>query len=97
MIYAVCLLANSDIAAKLFNLALAIATSLALYGFCKRYLSSRVGVVAATTYAMMNYLDTGKRGWLWISALLAGFSLGVKHSAALWLLLIGVMYLIESL
>jgi len=125
MIYAVCLLAKSDIAAKLFNLALGIATSLALYGFCKRYVSPRVGVIAAiaffaagmvtevavttrvdvslagilfvTTYAMMNYLDTGKRGWLWISALLAGFSLGVKHSAALWLLLIGAMYLIESL
>jgi 4-amino-4-deoxy-L-arabinose transferase-like glycosyltransferase len=125
MIYAVCLMANSDIAAKLFNLALAVATSFALYGFCKRFVSSRVGVIAAiaffaagmvtevavttrvdvslagiifvTTYSMINYLDTRKRGWLWISALLAGFSLGVKHSAALWLPLIGAMYLIESL
>jgi len=125
MIYAVCLIANSDIAAKLFNLALAVATSLALYGFCKRFVSARVGVIAAiaffaagmvtelavttrvdvsiagmlfvTTYSMINYLDTRKRGWLWISALLAGFSLGVKHSAALWLPLIGAMYVIESL
>lgn len=125
MVYAVCLLANSDIAAKLFNLALAVATSLALYGFCKRYVSSRVGVIAAiaffaagmvtevavttrvdvsiagilfvTTYSMINYLDTRKRGWLWISAVLAGFSLGVKHSAALWLVFVAAMYVIESL
>jgi hypothetical protein len=125
MIYAVCLIAKSDIAAKLFNLALAVATSSALYGFCKRFVSCRVGVIAAiaffaagmvtevavttrvdvsvagilfvTTYAMINYLDSHKRGWLWISALLAGFSLGVKHSAALWLLFVGAMYAIESL
>jgi hypothetical protein len=125
MIYALCLLAGSDIAAKFFSLALSIATSLALYGFCERYVTRRVAAIAVlvffaagmvvevsvttrvdvavagmlfvTTYAMINYLQTAERGWLWTSALLAGFSLGVKHSAALWLLLIGAMYLIESL
>src|ERR1041385_4484064 len=125
MIYALCLMAGSDIAAKLFSLGLSLATALALYGFCERYLTRRVALIAVlaffaagmvvevaattrvdvivagmlfvTTYAMINYLHTGQRNWLWTSALLAGFSLGVKHSAALWLLLIGVMYVIESL
>jgi 4-amino-4-deoxy-L-arabinose transferase-like glycosyltransferase len=125
MIYALCLMAGSDIAAKFFSLALSLATALALYGFCERFVSRQVAAIAVfvffaagmvvevsvttrvdvavagmlfvTTYAMINYLQTGERGWLWTSALLAGFSLGVKHSAALWLLLIGAMYLIESL
>ena len=125
MIYALCLIAGSDIAAKFFSLALSVATALALYGFCERFVSRRAaafavfvflaagmvieisattrvdvavaGMLFVTTYAMINYLQTGERGWLWTSALLAGFSLGVKHSAALWLVLIGAMYLIESL
>jgi hypothetical protein len=125
MIYALCLMAGSDIAAKFFSLGLSIATALALYGFCERYVTRRVATIAVfvffaagmvvevapttrvdvivagmlfvTTYAMINYLQTGERSWLWTSALLAGFSLGVKHSAALWLLLVGVMYVIESL
>ncbi|HET6979075.1 MAG TPA: glycosyltransferase family 39 protein [Pyrinomonadaceae bacterium] len=124
MIYALCLMAGSDIAAKFFGLALSIATGLALYGFCQRYVTRRVALLAVfvffaagmvtevavttrvdvsvagmlfvATYAMINYLQSGARNWLWTSALLAGFSLGVKHSAALWLLLIGALYLIES-
>lgn len=124
MIYALCLLAGSDIAAKFFSFALCVATALALYGFCDRFITRRVAMMAVfvffaagmvievgittrvdvavagmlfvTTYAMINYLQTGERSWLWTSALLAGFSLGVKHSAALWLLLVGVMYLVES-
>jgi hypothetical protein len=125
MIYALCLMAGSDIAAKFFSLGLSIATALALYGFCERHVTRRVAAIAVfvffaagmvvevaattrvdvivagmlfvTTYAMINYLQTGERSWLWTSALLAGFSLGVKHSAALWLLLVGMMYVIDSL
>src|ERR1044072_5318627 len=125
MIYALCLMAGSDIAAKFFSLGLSLATALALYGFCERYITRRVaafavlaffaagvvvdvartprvdgivgGMLFVTTYAMINYLHTGQRSWLWTSALLAGFSLGVKHSAALWLFLVGVMYVIDSL
>lgn len=125
MVYALCLMAGSDIAAKFFSFSLCLATALALYGFCARFLTRRVatmavfvffaagmvievgvttrvdvsvaGMLFVTTYAMINYLQTGERSWLWTSALLAGFSLGVKHSAALWLLLVGVMYLVESL
>ena len=125
MIYALCLITGSDIAAKFFSFGLCVATALALYGFCERFLSRRVaamavfvffaagmvievgvttrvdvsvaGMLLVTTYAMINYLQTGERSWLWTSALAAGFSLGVKHSAALWLILIGVMYLVESL
>ena len=124
MIYAICLIVGSDIAAKIFSLSLTIATALALYGFCERFLTRRVAVIAVfvffaagmvtevavttrvdvsvagilfvTAYAMINYLETGSRGWLLASAMLAGFSLGVKHSAALWLLFIGGMYFVES-
>jgi hypothetical protein len=125
MIYAVCLLVGSDIAAKFFSLILAVATALSLYAFSQRFLSQRVGVFAifvffaagmvtevsvttrvdvsvagmlfVATYAMINYLKTSARGWLWASAVLAGFSLSIKHSAALWILLIGLMYLLETL
>jgi Dolichyl-phosphate-mannose-protein mannosyltransferase len=49
------------------------------------------------TYAMMVSLETGRRGWLYASALLAGFALGIKHTAAAWILLLGIMYLVESI
>jgi 4-amino-4-deoxy-L-arabinose transferase-like glycosyltransferase len=125
MIYALCLMADSDIAARVFSLFLAVGTALALYGFCSRYLTRRVGVVAIfaffaagmvvevaistridvslagvlflATYAIINYFESERIGWLWVSALLAGFSLGIKHSAGIWLVLIGVMYLFEAL
>jgi 4-amino-4-deoxy-L-arabinose transferase-like glycosyltransferase len=125
MIYAVGKLAGSEIAARLFSLFLAVGNSFAIFGFCARYLTRRIGAVAMfaffaagmvvevavtsridvslagmlflCTYAMINYLDTRERGWLWISALLAGFSLGLKHTAAIWLALVGVMYLVQRL
>ena len=124
MIYAVCLLANSDIAAKLFSLLLTIVTSIALYGFAVRFLTRSVGVVAMfgllsacmvvevgvstridvslagmlflATYAMMVYLDTREIKWLFISAILSGFSVGIKLNALLWLSCLGVMLLFES-
>ncbi len=125
MIYAICLLAGSDIAPRLISLFLAVGTSFGIFGFCARYLSRRTAAVAVftffaagmvvevaitsridvslagmlfiCTYAMINYLDTAHRGWLWISALLAGFSLGIKYTAAVWLVLIGAMYLVQRL
>lgn len=125
MIYALSLLAGSDIAARLFSLFLAVGTSLAIYGFCSRYLTRRIGALAmfaffgsgmvtevATTsridvslagmlflctYSMVNYLNTKQQGWLWVSALLAGFSLGIKHTAVIWLTFVGVMYLVQLL
>jgi len=125
MIYALCLLAGSDIAPRLISLFLATGLSFAIFGFCSRYLNRRIAAVAMfaffgagmvvevavtsridvslagmlflCTYAMVNYLDTGERGWLWVSALLAGFSLGIKHTAVLWLALIGIMYLVQRL
>ena len=125
MIYALCLLAGSDIAARLFSLFLAVGTSLAIYGFCSRYLTRRIGALAmfaffgsgmvtevATTsridvslagmlflctYSMVNYLNTKEQGWLWVSALLAGFSLGIKHTAVIWLSFVGAMYLVQLL
>ncbi len=125
MIYAVCLIAKSDIAAKLFSLFLGISTALALYGFCSRFLTRRVGVIALfaffaagmvvevavtaridvslagmlflATYSMINYLETERHGWLCVSALFAGFSLGIKHSAGMWLLFVGAMYIVERL
>src|SRR5205085_1928520 len=125
MIYALCLMAGTDIAARLFSLILAIGVSLGMFGFCSRYLTRRVaamamfaffsagvvvevavtsridvslaGMLFLCTYAMVNYLDTGNRSWFWLSALLAGFSLGIKHTAAIWIVLIGVMYLVHLL
>jgi len=125
MIYAVCLIAKSDIAAKLLSLLLGISTALPLYGFCSRLLTRRVGVIALfaffaagmvvevavtaridvslagmlflATYSMINYLETERHGWLCVSALFAGFSLGIKHSAGMWLLFVGAMYIVERL
>ena len=125
MIYAVFLLAGSDIAAKLFSLFLAIATAVLLYAFCCRFITRRAGVIAlfaffasgmivelavtaridvslagmlfACTYAMINYLSTRSRTWLWLSAVFAGFSLGIKHTAALWIFLVGILYLVETI
>ncbi|MFL6276093.1 MAG: ArnT family glycosyltransferase [Blastocatellia bacterium] len=48
------------------------------------------------TTALMISLESDGRGWLYASALLAGFALGVKHTAAVWVLLLGVMFLLES-
>jgi len=125
MLYAVCLMAKTDIAAKLLSLLLAVVSAFGLYAFCARFLSRRVGALALfaffatgmvieiavttridvtlagmlflTTGALITYLQTGERGWLVASALLAGFSLGVKYSAGIWLLLIGLMFCVESL
>ncbi len=125
MIYALFLLAGSDIAAKVFSLFLAIATAVMLYAFCCRFITRSVGVVAlfaflasgmivelavttridvslagmlfACTYAMINYLSTRSRAWLWLSAGFAGFSLGIKHTAALWIFFVGIPYLVETI
>jgi len=125
MIYALFLLAGSDVAAKLFSLFLAVATAVLLYAFCSRFIARRVGVIAlfaffaagmivelaittridvslagmlfACTYAMINYLTTRSRAWLWLSAVFAGFSLGIKHTAALWIFFVGILYLVETI
>jgi hypothetical protein len=124
MIYVICLLAKADIAAKIFNLLLALLCALSLYGFCKRFFSHRTGVIALfaffgagmvgevavtarvdvalafvlflATYAMMIYFESGKSGWLYASASLAGFALGVKYTAGIWVLLLAALYLVES-
>ncbi|HEY0761031.1 MAG TPA: hypothetical protein VGD61_01535 [Pyrinomonadaceae bacterium] len=124
MIYVVCLMAGSDIAAKLFSLFLAITTAISLYAFCNRYLTRGVGKISlfaffaagmivelgvsaridvslagmlfACTFAMINYLTTRVRAWLWLSALFGGFSLGIKHTAALWIFFVGILYLVET-
>jgi 4-amino-4-deoxy-L-arabinose transferase-like glycosyltransferase len=125
MIYTICQMARSDIAAKLISLFLALATSLSLYAFGARFLSRRIGTIALfaffsagmivevsvtsyidvslagtmflATYAMMIYLETEHKGWLWVSAILVGFSLGIKTSAALWMPFLGILYLYERM
>lgn len=125
MIYVLCQMAGSDIAARVFSLFLALASAFALYAFCARHLTRRIGVlsmfaffgagmvveVAVTaridvslagmlflaTYAMINHLETDRPGWMWVSAILSGFSLGIKSSAGPWIVVIGVMYLCEKL
>ncbi|HSB10879.1 MAG TPA: hypothetical protein VLM38_15440, partial [Blastocatellia bacterium] len=82
--------------------------ALAMFGF---FGAGMVTEVATTTrvdvtlagmgfvalYAMMNYFETDNRGWLWASAALSGFSLGIKYTAAIWVGLMGVMFVYESL
>jgi 4-amino-4-deoxy-L-arabinose transferase-like glycosyltransferase len=125
MLYAVCLMAKTDIAAKLLSLLRAAISAFGLYAFCARFLSRRAGALALfaffaagmvveiavttridvtlagmifmATGALITYLETSERGWLVASALLAGFSLGIKYSAGIWLLLIGVMFCVERL
>nr|AUN36032.1 hypothetical protein [uncultured bacterium] len=58
---------------------------------------SLAGMLFACTYAMIKYLSARSRAWLWLSAVFAGFSLGIKHTAALWILLVGIMYLVETI
>src|SRR5262249_14796972 len=124
MIYAICLMAKADIAAKLFSLGLALTSSIALYGFCARFLDRRTAIISlfaffgagmvvelavtarvdvslagmlfVAIYAMMVYLDTGERGWFLASALLCGFGLGIKYSAAAGLALTLLMFIFES-
>jgi 4-amino-4-deoxy-L-arabinose transferase-like glycosyltransferase len=125
MIYTLCLMVRSDVAAKLFSLFVAVTTAISLYAFCRRFIRRRVGIVAmiaffgsgmiveiavttridvslagmlfASTYAMINYLATRARAWLWLSAVFAGFSLGIKHTAALWIFFTGILYLVETI
>jgi len=58
---------------------------------------SLAGMLFACTYAMINYLTTRSRAWLWLSAVFAGFSLGIKHTAALWIFFVGILYLVETI
>ena len=125
MIYAVCLMAKADIAAKVFSLLIALTGALALYAFCARLLNRQAGLIAlfgffasgmvievavtsridaslavmlfAATYALIVWLETRQKGWLYASAVLSGFSLGIKYTAGVWLALFGVMFLVESL
>lgn len=46
MVYAVCLIAKADIAARLLSLFLAVVCALSLYAFSARFLTRRAGVVA---------------------------------------------------
>lgn len=55
------------------------------------------GMLFVATYAMMVYLDSKQTGWLYTSALLSGFALGIKLTAGPWLALLGFMYLAESI
>lgn len=125
MIYAICLMAKTDTATKLFSLSMALTCGLAIYGFCARFLNRRTAVVAMfaffgagivievaitcridlslscmlflATYAMMVSFKTGERAWLYLSAIFAGFALGIKYTAAVWILLLGIMFLLESI
>ena len=55
------------------------------------------GMLFACTYSMINYLATKARGWLWLSAVFAGFSMGIKHTAALWIFFVGILYVVEKI
>jgi 4-amino-4-deoxy-L-arabinose transferase-like glycosyltransferase len=50
MLYAVCLMAKSDIATKLWSLSLTLTTATALYGFCVRFLDRNTGLLAVISF-----------------------------------------------
>lgn len=125
MIYALCLMAKSDIAAKLFSLFLGILIALAAHGFCARFFTRRAallalfgffasgmvievgittrvdlslsGILFAAFYAMVIYLESGKRGWLYVMSMLSGFGLAVKYTAGAWLFIMGLILIADSL
>ena len=58
---------------------------------------SLAGMLFLCTYAMFNYLETKTVSWLFTSALFAGFSLGIKPSALIWLGSLGLLSLVEQI
>jgi hypothetical protein len=57
---------------------------------------SLAGMLFLATYAMMLYFQTRQSAWLYTSAMLAGFGLGIKYSAGIAIVFLGVMFLVES-
>lgn len=57
---------------------------------------SLAGMLFLATYAMIVHFETDRTGWLYASAVLSGFSLGIKYTAGLWIILLGIMYLLET-
>jgi len=55
------------------------------------------GMLFATTYALIVWLETQSRSWLYVAGMLGGFSLSIKYSAILWLLLLGVTFIVEGM
>jgi hypothetical protein len=63
--------------------------------------TSRIDVSLAAmlflaVYAMMVYFETAQAGWLYASAVLAGFGLGIKYSAGIVIFFLGIMFVVES-
>jgi hypothetical protein len=58
---------------------------------------SLAAMLFLATYAMMVYFQTRQSVWLYTSAMLAGFGLGIKYSAGIAIFFLGVMFLVESL
>lgn len=54
------------------------------------------GMLFGSTYALIVWLKTQSRSWLYVAGMLGGFSLGLKYNAVLWLLLLGVMLVVEK-
>jgi hypothetical protein len=55
------------------------------------------GMVFLSLYAMAVCLETGGKGWFYASAVLSGFSLGIKYSALLGLGFILLLFIYQSL
>ncbi|HYL99238.1 MAG TPA: glycosyltransferase family 39 protein, partial [Blastocatellia bacterium] len=129
MIYALCLMAKADIAAKVFSWLLALTCALGIYAFCSRFLDKTTGAIAMlvffaagmvvevavtaridvslaavlflATYAMFVCLESknepGAGRWLFLSGIMSGLALGIKYSAGIWIALLGLVFVFESL
>ena len=100
-----CAAALYGFCARLLNLKTGMVAAIGFFGagmVVEVGITTRTDVTLAcmiflATYAMIVHLTTKETKWLWVSAVLSGFALGVKYTAVVWLALMGVMFLSERL
>lgn len=94
MLYSVCLVAKSDIAARLLSLMLALTTALALYAFCLRFVNKTAGYIALFAFfgagmvvevAVTARIDVSLAGMLFLTTY--GMMVSLKNGNRRWLLL----------
>jgi hypothetical protein len=55
------------------------------------------GLLFLATYAMTVYLEDRSTRWLWLSAVFSGIGVAVKLTGLLWVAILGVIYLAQTL
>lgn len=55
------------------------------------------GMLFLATYAMTVYLEDQSTRWLWLSAVFSGIAVGIKLTGLLWVAILGLTYLAQTL